>query len=298
MLRRRTSANIGFTLIELLVVIGIIALLISILLPSLGRARAAAQQAVCLSNLRQLSMAAYMYAAENKGLLVPSATVATQTRDTIGSVTGTVVMAWGYEQVIPTAGNSAYAFDRGYLGRYLKSDKVMECPTMAGQPLEADAVGKPTTTYGIALVLAPTVNTGLDTITRFSQIRDASDTVIFGDAIIFRSAGQPLARPVQLTSPAGGVYGGFDSFHGRHASGSGNLGFYDGHAERVLVQARPDGSYNNAGPVSRAELRRNHIGPACPRAVDVSLSTPYAYYTACKSDHDYYFWSDKSAKEP
>jgi prepilin-type N-terminal cleavage/methylation domain-containing protein/prepilin-type processing-associated H-X9-DG protein len=57
----------GFTLVELLVVIGIIALLISILLPSLNRARESAQRVACLSNLRSTMQMMHLYAADNKG---------------------------------------------------------------------------------------------------------------------------------------------------------------------------------------------------------------------------------------
>lgn len=64
----------GFTLVELLVVIGIIAVLISILLPTLARARQTANLVACQSNFRQVYGALMFYANENKGYL-PRASV-------------------------------------------------------------------------------------------------------------------------------------------------------------------------------------------------------------------------------
>jgi len=60
---RRKAA---FTLIELLVVIAIIAILASIIMPALGRAREAARRAKCISNLHNIGLMIHMYAADNK----------------------------------------------------------------------------------------------------------------------------------------------------------------------------------------------------------------------------------------
>jgi prepilin-type processing-associated H-X9-DG protein len=60
----------AFTLVELLVVIGLIAMLVSLLMPVLGKARKAAQATACLSNLRQMGTAWTVYTVENNGRLL------------------------------------------------------------------------------------------------------------------------------------------------------------------------------------------------------------------------------------
>jgi prepilin-type N-terminal cleavage/methylation domain-containing protein/prepilin-type processing-associated H-X9-DG protein len=72
MVYSRRKPKAAFTLVELLVVIGIIALLISILLPALQRAREAGNRITCASNLRQLGQAFELYINEYKGTYPPN----------------------------------------------------------------------------------------------------------------------------------------------------------------------------------------------------------------------------------
>ena len=77
----RSRSRSGFTLVELLTVIGLIALLVSLFMPVLGKVRAAANSAGCASNLRQVGVAWTMYVAENHGRFPDFASLSSATPD-------------------------------------------------------------------------------------------------------------------------------------------------------------------------------------------------------------------------
>src|SRR5687767_6368757 len=127
MTSRRHSS--GFSLIELLVVVGIIAILIAILLPTLGVARASAKRTACLSNLRQIGIAIQGYANHNDGK-IPYGPLApppfpTNLYPKTGAVTSLLSIRTGL------SGGPEYVGLGIMLSSYLKnSPRVLFCPAV------------------------------------------------------------------------------------------------------------------------------------------------------------------------
>ena len=116
--------RLGFTLIELLVVITIIAILASLLLPALSRAKSAAKMVQCINNEKQMGIAWSVYSADNSDWLVSNGKT---------DPPSTKFPLWVQGAFYNVADNTNYAYiiDPRYalFGNYLKTTKVYHCPT-------------------------------------------------------------------------------------------------------------------------------------------------------------------------
>ena len=119
----------AFTLVELLVVISIIALLLSIMMPALQKARKLGQGSVCLGNTRQMAIAFQCYSMENNGQIVSSRVRAGTGNSWVqfpqnesGAVT------WSMANLVCPLEDRLRGIKRGLLYPYLKNVKVYHCP--------------------------------------------------------------------------------------------------------------------------------------------------------------------------
>lgn len=221
----------AFTLIELLVVIAIIAILAAILIPVVGKVRESANQSMCVSNLRQLAVAANMYASDNNGDY-PS----------LNGETETVAQVPWFEQL------------RRYIGDEdsKQSIELINCPS-AEYYMEVDGVKRTTHAYGWHSQLIPDTRTQSDGTKRNPykafKVQRPSETILIADAGqrypsgwgfgCFAISGVYNAATANTALPPSsftgyGASADNPSFSTRHG-GLGNAAFVDGHVESFAV---------------------------------------------------------------
>ena len=191
----------GFTLVELLVVIGIIALLIGILMPALGNARAQSQAVACLSNIRQISVAAVMYANDTKRFVtfVP-ATPGRPAQDR-------------KELLFPY-------LEQGRNNSDTDGSQVWTCPANTRVSEEAS--------YGF--------NTNLNGV-RITKVRRASETVALCDAGLMDTPPLAPSLATHCWAPSrAATSSSCRPNHLRHPKEMVGVGFVDGHAERMPMR--------------------------------------------------------------
>ena len=203
----RKARPAGFTLTELLVVVGLIALLISLLMPALNRARAASNAVTCLSNLRQMGMAWSNYVTENHGRL-PEYLWQTPANPDVAwraywlgiletyKVHDDTILCPAARDVIPFNQNRGYGSAAyAWTGKYQSPGTVVRYNVATYRD----------SSYGYNRYL--TVGGGFGTnglASRITSVRQLCDVPVFMDAIFadFRptngSEGSPVASPPNL----------------------------------------------------------------------------------------------------
>src|SRR4051794_4812489 len=215
----------GFTLVELLVVIGIIAVLIGILLPAMSKARQTASTTACLSNLRQLSLAATLYAGDYHGSF-PSA------QYTVIQVPWVNGYNWDYTFTRNT-GTGEQTISAGLLWTGRTNLHVQQCPSYDGK---SATVSDPFTGYNYnTSYIGRGQGEGIEAPARVTQVRRPSETALFGDAGATPGTNKFMRSPLRSPSekPSIGVnarLSGAQAFRHQRDRAT-NVAYCDGHAD-------------------------------------------------------------------